>query len=90
MKDGPHLRPPFSQANASALASCAAYRATAAALLAELPFSLARATAATAPRFPDADRRPWTERSDAGSRSFRRSPFARDVSLDPAGRQCLA
>src|ERR1700737_4875837 len=53
------------------------------------PTSHARASSATAPRLPDADRR-WrgrtlNRRPDVGYPSFRRDPFARDVLLDPGG-----
>src|SRR5207344_1652332 len=53
------------------------------------PTSHARASSATAPRLPDADRRTrertLNRRPDVGYPSFRRDPFARDVLLDPDG-----
>ena len=53
------------------------------------PTSHARASSATAPRLPDADRRTrertLNRRPDVGYPSFRRDPFARDVLLDPGG-----
>src|SRR4249919_1121734 len=53
------------------------------------PTSHARASSATAPRLPDADRRTrertLNRRPDVGYPSFRRDPFARDVALDPGG-----
>ena len=53
------------------------------------PTSHARASSATAPRLPDADRRTrertLNQRPDVGYPSFRRDPFARDVLLDPGG-----
>src|SRR4249919_2640167 len=49
----------------------------------------ARASSATAPRLPDADRRTrertLNRRPDVGYPRFRRNPFARDVLLDPDG-----
>ena len=51
--------------------------------------SHARASSATAPRLPDADRRTrertLNRRPDVGYPRFRRDPFARDVLLDPGG-----
>ena len=51
--------------------------------------SRARASSATAPRLPDADRRTQhialTQRPDTRYPRFRRDPFARDVALDPGG-----
>ena len=51
--------------------------------------SHARASSATAPCLPDADRRTrertLNRRPDVGYPSFRRDPFARDVLLDPGG-----
>src|SRR4249919_2983310 len=53
------------------------------------PTSHARASSATAPRLPDADRRTrertLNRRPDVGYPRFRRDPFARDVLLDPDG-----
>src|SRR4249920_1633816 len=53
------------------------------------PTSHARASSATAPRLPDADRRTrertLNRRPDVGYPSFRRDLFARDVALDPGG-----
>src|SRR3984893_7972493 len=53
------------------------------------PPSHARASSATAPRLPDADRRTrertLNRRPDVGYPRFRRDPFARDVLLDPGG-----
>ena len=53
------------------------------------PTSHARASSATAPRLPDADRRTrertLNRRPDVGYPRFRRNPFARDVLLDPGG-----
>src|SRR5207342_1606586 len=53
------------------------------------PTSHARASSATAPRLPDADRRTrertLNRRPDVGYPRFRRDPFARDVLLDPGG-----
>ena len=55
-------------------------------LLWRSPTSRVRASSATAPRLPDADRRLDTHarrRPDARSPRFRRDPFARDVALRP-------
>src|SRR4249920_2406747 len=53
------------------------------------PTSHARASSATAPRLPDADRRTrertLNRRPVTRYPSFRRDPFARDVLLDPGG-----
>src|ERR1700730_2439577 len=53
------------------------------------PTSHARASSATPPRLPDADRRTrertLNRRPDVGYPRFRRNPFARDVLLDPGG-----
>src|ERR1700736_521755 len=53
------------------------------------PTSHARASSATPPRLPDADRRTrertLNRRPDVGYPRFRRDPFARDVLLDPGG-----
>jgi hypothetical protein len=52
-------------------------------LLWRSPTSRARASSATAPRLPDADRRQHSRRPDAGPPKFRRAPSTRDVLLDP-------
>src|SRR6202040_3798480 len=58
-------------------------------LLWRSPTSRARASSATAPRLPDADRRTHDNthcrRSDPRYPRFRRDLFARDVALDPGG-----
>src|SRR6202011_2620012 len=58
-------------------------------LLWRSPTSHTRASSATAPRLPDADRRTrertLNRRPDVGYPRFRRNPFARDVLLDPGG-----
>src|ERR1700681_3535049 len=58
-------------------------------LLWRSPTSRARASSATAPRLPDADRRTHDNthcrRSDPRYPRFRRNLFARDVALDPGG-----
>jgi hypothetical protein len=63
--------------------------ATASQLLWRSPTSRARASSATAPRLPDADRRTHDNthcrRSDPRYPRFRRDLFARDVALDPGG-----
>src|ERR1700730_15715147 len=58
-------------------------------LLWQSPTSRARASSATTPRLPDADRRTrertLNRRPDVGYPRFPRNPFARDVLLDPGG-----